>query len=198
MNNYSTTLKTRGFLYLETKKAAALLLDGLTAAEIKKKSMEENIFLMKTDNRKQEVASTILNRLSTIDDHLLKVIVNGDLGTSKLVVFLAIIKSDRLFFEFMREVFNEKLLLKNNTITILDFNNFFQRKSEQSDQIARWADYTYYKLGQVYRKILTEAGLAKPEKGKLRIYRAVLNQDVVAHIKTSGDQLYLNTMTGGA
>jgi hypothetical protein len=197
MPNYTSTIKTRGFLYLETKKAATLLFQGLSPKEIKKKSVEDNLFLMKSENRKQEIATTVLNRLNALDNFLIKKIINGDLVTSKLLVLYTIIKTDQLFYEFMHEVFAEKLIIMDNKITARDIMNFFQRKSEQSEQVARWADYTHYKLGQVYRKILIEAGIAKAKANKLLISRPVFEKDVAEHIKTKGDQHYLNVMIGG-
>jgi len=197
MHKYSTTLKTMGFLYLETKKAAALFLQDESGDMIIRQSLEDNIFMMKTEIRKREIASTILNRLNALDEYLLKKIVHGNLGLSKLVVLMAIIKTDRLFYEFMHEVFAEKLIIMDKKITARDITNFFHRKSEQSEQVARWADYTHYKLGQVYRKLLLEANMAKPEKDGLHIIKPVFEKDVAEHIKAIGDQRYLNVMIGG-
>jgi len=197
MLKYSTTLKTMGYLYIETKKAATLLLAGKAANEIIRQSLEDNIFLMKTENRKREIASTILRRLEALDEYLLNKIVNGNLGLSKLVILLAIIKTDQLFYEFMHEVFAEKLIIMDKKITARDITNFFHRKSEQSEQVARWADYTHYKLGQVYRKLLIEANMAKPEKDGLNLIKPVFEKEVADHIKAVGDKRYLNVMFGG-
>jgi len=197
MHNYTSTLKTMGFLYLETKKATALKLNGEDAGEIMRQSIEDNIFLMKTEIRKREVASTIINRLIVLDEYYINKIVHGNLGTSKLLVLLSIIKTDRLFYEFMHDVYSEKVIIKDDTITSRDFASFFQRKSEQSEKVASWADYTHYKLGQVYRKILVEAGIARAEGNKLLISRPVFEKEVAEHIKASGDQHYLNAMIGG-
>lgn len=197
MNKYSSTLKTMGFLYIETKKAAALKLSGKVVGEIIRCSTEDNIFLMKTDTRKREVASTIINRLSMLDDFCIEKIVHGNLGDSKLLVLLSIIKNDQLFYEFMHEVFAVKLIVMDNKITARDTTNFFHRKSEQSEQVARWTEYTHYKLGQVYRKLLLEANMAKPEKDGLQIIKPVFEKEVVEHIKAIGDQRYLNVLIGG-
>jgi hypothetical protein len=197
MHKYSTTLKTMGFLYLETKKAAALFLQDESGDMIIRQSLEDNIFMMKTEIRKREIASTILNRLNALDEYLLKKIVHGNLGLSKLIVLMAIIKTDRLFYEFTHEVFAEKLIVMDKKITARDITNFFHRKSEQSEQVARWADYTHYKLGQVYRKLLLEANMAKPEKDGLHIIKPVFEKEVTEHIKAIGDQQYLNVMIGG-
>lgn len=196
MLKYSSTIKTRGFLYLEAKKAAALYLQGFSLEDIKKKALKENIFLLKTENRRKEIAATVLERIGTLDKFLLQKLVNGNLESSKLIVLYSIMKTDRLFFEFMREIFREKLLLRDYTLAARDFNTFFRVKTEQSEQLAAWTDYTFYKLGQVYRKILLEAGLAKRNKRELAIARALIEPDVARQIKDSGGGIYLKAIQG--
>lgn len=196
MLGYSTTIKTRGFLFLEAKKASSLYLQGFSAEEIKNKALEENIFLMKTENRRKEIAVTILERLGVLDEYLLKKLANGNLETGKQIVLYSILKTDRLLFEFMQEVYREKFFLRDYTITDRDFSSFFQRKAEQSEQLASLADYTFYKLGQVYKRILMEAGLANKNKKALEIKRPVIEQDIVQHIINSGGQVYLEAMQG--
>ncbi|MCR6544411.1 DUF1819 family protein [Dehalobacterium formicoaceticum] len=196
MQNYSTILKTRSFLYLELKKAASLRLQGISGEEIKQKALDENLFLLKTEKRIKEIASTITERLEVLDRPLLQKITMGSLETSKQLALYAILKTDRLFFEFMQEVFREKYLLRDYIITDKDFNIFFQRKAEQSQTVASWTDYTYYKLQQVYKRILMEAGLAKKQKKNIEIIRPMVEKDVIEHLKNKGDEIYLKAMLG--
>lgn len=184
------------FLFLELKKASGLYLQGLKADEIKKKALEENIFLLDTENRIKEIASTVLKRIEILDEFLLRKLTNGNLETSKQIALYAILKTDRLFFEFMQEVYREKYLLGDYIITDRDFNTFFQRKSEQCEQVASWKDYTLYKLKQVYKRILLQAGFVKKNKKNIQIVRPLMEEDVVEHLKSKGDQIYLQAMLG--
>lgn len=196
MPKYSSTIKTRGFLFHEAKKASTLYLQGFTFAEIMQKAVEENIFLLNTENRRKEIAATVMERIGTLDDFLHNKLVYGILETGKLIVLYTINKTDRLFFEFMQEVYREKHLLRDYVIADRDFSAFFYRKAEQSNQLMSWADYTFYKLGQVYKRILLESGLAKRSKRKLEIVRAVIEQDVKRHIIESGDRIYIEVIQG--
>ena len=197
MKKYSSNIKSMGLLYHETKKTAKLLIDGFAPEEVKAKAVQDNIFLLKTEKRRSEVAWKVLERLKVIDDYLLAKIATSNLGESKLLVLLTVIKTDKLFFEFMYEVFMEKLILRDYRITGMEFSSFFQRKSEQSDKVAGWSDRTYNDLATVYKKILTEAGMGKEENGNFKINKAVFNHDTVSDINRSGDQAYLKVMTGG-
>jgi hypothetical protein len=196
MLQYTSILKSRPYLYLELRKACALKIQGFDYNEIKEKSLEENIFAVKTEARKKAVASTVINRINKLDDFTLEKIIHGNLQTSKQLALYSILKTDRLFFEFMKEVYREKILLKDYKLTDKDFSVFFRRKSEQNEKIATWVDYTFYKLGQVYKRILTEAGFIKTVKKEIEITPQIMEEDVVQHLKNIGDTIYLEAMLG--
>jgi hypothetical protein len=193
---YKSTIKSRPFLFKETKKAAYLINKGFKDFEIKDKAKNDNIFQVNTEARRSEIASIVLQRLKAIDDFLIEKIVNGEIGTSKQVVIYAIMKTDRLFFEFMYEVFREKMLLGDFTLQDKDFNIFFERKKEQSERVASWTDYTFYKLKQVYIRILFEAGFIKDQKKDREIVKPIIEEDVAYHLKEIGDTKYLNALIG--
>ena len=196
MPNYKSTIKARSFLYLEMKKASSLYLQGFSIDEIKQKALEDNIFLLKTQNRIKEIASTIEDRMRVLDNFLISKIAQGNLETSKQITLYSILKTDRLFFEFMQEVYREKYLLMDNMITSKDFSIFFQRKAEQSRRVASWKDYTYYKLEQVYKRILLEAGYAIKSKTNIEITRPIMEKDIIDHLKGKGDDFYIKAMLG--
>ncbi|HHW38996.1 MAG TPA: DUF1819 family protein [Bacillales bacterium] len=193
---YKSTIKSRPFFFLETKKVADLMYQGLKAFEIKDKAIHENIFQVKTEARKKEIASTTLSRLKDLDECLLGKIVRGDSETSKMLVLYSIMKTDRLFFEFMYEVFREKFVLKDYFLTDKDFNIFFESKKQQSNKVASWKDYTFYKLKQVYIRILHEAGVLKNQKGDREINRVYIDYEVVKHLMEIGDQAYIEILVG--
>lgn len=196
MLKYKSTIKARSFLYLEMKKASNLYLQGFSIDEIKQKALEENIFLLKTESRIKEIASTIEDRMRALDDFLISKIAQGNLETSKQITLYSILKTDRLFFEFMQEVYCEKYLLMDYMITNKDFSIFFQRKAEQSQQVASWKDYTYYKLEQVYKRTLLEAGFARKSKTNIEITKPIMEKDIIDYLKGKGDDIYIKAMLG--
>ncbi|MBA5851816.1 DUF1819 family protein [Clostridium sp. cel8] len=196
MLSYTSIIKSRPYLYLELKKASSLIIEGFSKEDIKTKAIEENIFALNSENRKKEIASTIINRIEVLDNFLLDKIVHGSLQTSKQVALYSILKTDRLFFEFMKEVYREKILLKDFKITDKDFNVFFRKKAEQSEQIASWKDYTFYKLKQVYKRILSEAGFIKQAKKEVGIIPQIIEEEVKNYLQSIGDVSYLEVMLG--
>lgn len=193
---YKSTIKSRPYLYKETKKAAILIKQGLSVDEIKTKSIEYNIFQLESEARKKEVASIIAARLKDLDEYIIDKISEGNVETSKILVLYAIIKTDRLFFEFINEVYKEKLLLRDLFLRDKDFNTFFQGKREQSDKVASWAEYTLKKLKQVYIRILFECGLIENQKGDRKIKIPILESEVKEYLYKVGDKIYINAILG--
>lgn len=193
---YKSTIKSRPYLYKETKKASSLVNEGLDVNDIKEKSLQDNIFQLESEARKKEVASIITARLKDLDKQIIYSIENSNIETSKVLVLYAILKTDRLFFEFINEVYKEKILLKDLFIKDKDFNLFFQNKREQSEKVASWSEYTFKKLKQVYIRILFESGLIVNQKGDREIKIPIIESEVKDYLYSSGDGVYLNAILG--
>ncbi|MDU1604746.1 MAG: DUF1819 family protein [Clostridium sp.] len=193
---YKSTIKSRPYLYKETKKAAILLNLGLRINELKVKAVEENVFQVESETRMKELASIITTRLKELDAYLIDKIENSNVETSKIIVLYAITKNDRLFFEFMNEVYKEKLLLRDLFIRDKDFNTFFQNKRQQSEKVDSWTEYTFKKLKQVYIRILFECGLIENQRGDRKIRTPILESEVKEYIYKIGDKVYINAIVG--
>jgi hypothetical protein len=193
---YRSSIKSTSFLYKETKKASSLILQGIKEFDIIDMSINDNIFQMKSETRKKEVASAVIKRLKSLDEFLIRKLANGDLETSKQIVIYAIMKTDRLFFEFLSEVYRDKIILKEKYITDSDFNVYFERKCEQSDSVKAWKEYTFYKVKQVVTRILFEAGFIKNQKGDKEMNIPIIDYDLAQYLKEIGDGIYLEAMLG--
>ena len=193
---YKSTIKSRPYLYKETKKASSLINKGLDVDCIKEKSLEDNIFQLESEARKKEVASIITARLKELDKHIIYNIENSNVETSKILVLYSILKTDRLFFDFINEVYKEKRVLKDLFIRDKDFSVFFQNKREQSEKVASWSEYTFKKLKQVYIRILFESGLIANQKGDREIKIPIIESEVKDYLYSIGDKVYLNPILG--
>ncbi|ENY99818.1 hypothetical protein HMPREF1092_02954 [Clostridium thermobutyricum] len=193
---YKSTIKSRPYLYKETKKSASLINSGLELEGIKNKSIKDNIFQLESETRKREVASIIISRLKGLDKYSIDKIENSNVETSKVLVLYAIMKTDRLFFEFINEVYKEKILLKDLYLRDKDFGVFFQNKREQSEKVGSWSEYTFKKLKQVYIRILFESGLISNQKGDREIKIPIIESEVKDYLYNFGDGIYLNAILG--
>jgi hypothetical protein len=193
---YRSTIKSRPLFYFEMKKVSSLINKGISLAQVKDMVIKENIFQVNSETRKKEIASTVLGRLKNLDDYLIQQIAEADVETSKLLVLYSVLKTDRLFFEFLDEVIKDKRILKDNMLSDKDFNIFFQRKREESEIVNGWQDYTFYKLQQVYIRILFEVGILKNQKDDREIKERFFREDVKNHLREIGDEHFVHLLVG--
>lgn len=193
---YKSTIKSRPYFYKETKKAASLILKGVDIKTIKVKAVEDNIFQVDTETRMREIASIVTSRLKDVSPEVLTAIIEGSLETSKLMVVYIIMKTDRLFFEFINEVFKEKILLRESYLEDKDIAHFFETKKEQSDVVASWSDYTFKKIKQVYIRILFESGLIKAQKEPREIQIPLIEPAIREYLHSGSEQIYIRALEG--
>jgi len=194
---YRSTIKSRPFFYIETKKLTDLILQGFNDYELREKVVKENILQAASVTRRKEIAATVLRRLHKLDEFLLKHIQSNSIETSKAIVLYSIIKSDRLFYEFIHEVIYEQISIGNMTLKDSDFDNYFEMKRVQSETVASWQDYTIYKLKQVYKRVLFETGLIQRQNKHNKIVIPIIDPTVSDHIKQIEDAPFIHIVLGG-
>jgi hypothetical protein len=193
---YSAGMVSRPFWYLESKKTAKYLIECKDIKEIKDVVVTENIYQTPSEHRATQVFNTVVRRLSSLDDFLISAIVNTNIATSKLVVLLSIMKTDRLFFEFMYEIFRDKLILGDFNLKDRDISNFFDTKKSQSEVISKWTDTTITKLKRCYARMLFEAGLINNSSGDRTITPVIMDYKVSAYLKEHNMSALLYAITG--
>ena len=127
---------------------------------------QENIYQVKAEYRAYEVLNGTYRRVSALPEAVLRAFTTCDVETAKILNLIAILMDSRLFFEFLHEVYDEKLRLGEKEIKDRDLNVFFSDKALQSDVVAGWTDTAVRKLKQCFTRMMFEAGLlessAKP------------------------------------
>ncbi|MDW0118617.1 DUF1819 family protein [Sporosarcina thermotolerans] len=190
---YSAALTGASFMLFEFKQIATLKENGLSDDEIRHKVLTENLFQYEKLSSLKRGLPYILQRVNALDDYLRKYVLQETLESSKLVNLYAIMKTDRLFFEFMSEVMQEKLSTHNYTLEKKDINSYFAIKSEQDTAVASWSDSTVEKLQSVFRKILYESGiLTNYRTGELN--RLIVDEQIKNHLHAIGDGRYLQVI----
>jgi len=180
---YSSSIGKLPFLYLETKKFAKLFCEGKNFDEILELSLKDNIFQFEKEDRRRMVPLAIIKRLKNLNKDLINILASDHDDIGKLISFLALIKTDKLFFEFMWEVFRDKYLLKQSQIEHKDFVLFFENKSNQSEQISSWGQDYIKKFISTYKTILCQANLCSRERKYFKIIKPIIDEIVLAYIK---------------
>lgn len=191
--DYSATLTGASFLFYEFKQVVSLKEQGIDETEIKNRVLGENLFQYQVKSSLKRSLPSVLRRVNVLDDTLRKMVLEESLDTGKIINLYAIMKTDRLFFEFMNEVIQEKLEADNYIFEKKDLNVFIASKAEQDAGIAGWTEQTVNKLKQVFVKVLYESGLLKDKKtGELS--RLLLDKQLKRHLIQIGDIAYVRAM----
>lgn len=193
---YTATNTGRPFSFKAMIIGAKLKADGYTDKEIREKSKNENIFQSRSEHQRIKTASTVNKRLNMLDEQLINKLINGDSTTIKQIIIYSIMKSDRFFFEFMDEVYKDKIILREFIIKDSDINIFIKRKQEQIPQIAQWTELTLKKLKTQYLTMLQEANFIKRINGAIEIIPPIIDPSLYNHLLEIGDEAYLKAMIG--
>lgn len=196
MMKYSAGLVSKSFWYLESKKTAKYILDGLNRQKFVELAIKDNLYQVNSEYRSKTMANAIYTRLNSLSKTLLQAIVNSDVATSKILVLISIMKTDRLFFEFMYEVFRNKIILGDYSIKNRDINIFFQDKKVQSEIIDKWVESTIKRLKSDYIRLISDSGLLRRESNKREIIVPLLNYNVRKILLDNDMAPYLYSVTG--
>lgn len=194
--NYSAGMVKLSFWFLEFKKMVTLVNSGMEFDEIKKQNLESNIFAAPTQARAIQMYNTISMRLKALDRSFYNLFDQLDVSNQKLLVLISIMASDTLFFDFMYEVFREKLIIGMNEIADRDVNVFFKDKQSQNDRVAKWTDYTLKRLGDCYKTLLMEAGVLNKTTGQREIIRPLIDRSLESNLKKQNMDLYISIFQG--
>lgn len=190
---YSSVLTGAGFMLYEVKQVAILKEQGFSDKEIRYKVLDENIFQYDKLSSVKRALPYILKRVDLLDTTLRKLLIEESFEVGKVINLYAIMKFDRLFFEFMEEVIQDKLNNNNYYLDKVDVNAFFEQKMEQNEFMSSWSESTVAKLKQVFKKILLQVGLLQDLKtGELN--RLLIDERISDHIQRLGDKNYLRVM----
>lgn len=192
---YSAGMVSQLFAFQEMRKTAEMMNSGMSKEEIRQQVIEENIYQLRTEKRKKETFGYVYRRLSALPKEVIEMLPRMDMDTAKAVVLISIMKTDLLFFEFMHEVFKEKVILGEKTIENRDINIFFDDKAMQSDVVSRWSESGIKKLKQCYMKNLAEAGVIDSTNDR-NLRQVILNYKVEEVLRNNDMGTYVNIVKG--
>ena len=126
---------------------------------IRKIVWKENIYQVRAEYRAYDVLNGTYRRIAALPEAVLRIFVSCDVETAKILNLIAVLMDSRLFFEFIHEVYCEKIRLGEKEITDRDFSVFFSEKATQSEVTAGWTEGTVKRLKRSMARMMFEAGL---------------------------------------
>ena len=193
---YTSGLMSHSFWFLETKKTAKLILEGFSRKEIVQKSLEDNIYQVDSERQARRMPNTLYKRLIRFSEEGLELFLSSSNETAKIFVLISIMESDRLFFEFMYEIFRDHLIIHDYTLKSSELGLFFNNKKAQSEKIANWKDATIKKLKSNYILFLNEAGLLNIENNEKKIVLPFIDFKMKEYLIDNDMAPYVYALTG--
>ena len=193
---YSAGMVKLSFWFAEFRKVIELLSSGKTLSEIKQMNIQENIFSAPTQARAIQIFNTVSTRVKGLDSSFYAVFAKSDISTQKFIALIAVMQTDSLFFDFVYEVYREKLILGIDELADSDVGIFFKNKQLQSGKVAKWTDYTLKRLGTCYKTMLMESGLIDQGTGTRKILKPILDKDLEECLKVNDMETTLRALMG--
>ena len=193
---YSAGAVKCSFWFQEFRIMVTLLSQRKTLSDIKQMNIDDNIFSAPTAARASQIFNTVSLRALSLSACFYDSFQNHDVASQKLIALISVMNTDGLFFEFMYEVYREKLIIGDDRLHDSDIRIFFGNKQLQDERVAKWQDCTLKRLGVFYKSCLTESGVAVRNDGGLTMIKPVLDADLVDLLLNNDMRRFVAALTG--
>lgn len=180
--------RTKDLLWChETKIAIQKILQGdFVAADIRKESLDENIFNASSASRGKEIAQAITRRINAVDPEFLAFFSKRDTETQQLLCIVMVMLTDHSFLEFMDSVYREKMIRQEDILRDSDILEFFHNLQEKDAKAAKWTDPAIRKARDNFKSMLKEAGMLSESGTERKIIRPILDKETEEFLQSEG------------
>lgn len=163
MAQYSASMITHSFWFREFSQYLELREQGISDEDIRDMGIDENYFQQQSQARSRDMIRTIKSRVDVLDDDYFDLFPSLDLANQKIINLVASLKLNRLFDDFLYEVYRSELLLGDAKLHSYEIEAFFNQKQAANDQIATWTEQTVHRLSGTFKTFLREADLLEDQ-----------------------------------
>ena len=154
---YNGSLTAEQFLFYEIRIAAKYYIDGKIIEEAIEIIKRGNLFQYPTERQVSRLARACYKRLDALNnEQLVHELAFAPGEIAKQINLYAIMKYNRLVWEFMIQVIGEKYSNQDFSFSRKDLNAFFTRLQAQNDSVSAWSENTVSKIKSVLVRMLVE------------------------------------------
>lgn len=154
---YSGSLTAEQFLFYEIRIASKLYIQGISVDNAASKIREDNLFQYPTERQISRMTKACYRRLDALNNQILiQELSSAPVEIAKQINLYAIMRYNRLVWDFMIQVIGEKFRTQDFSFERKDLNTFFSRLQAQDDSVAGWSDNTISKIKSVLVRFLIE------------------------------------------
>ena len=154
---YSGSLTAEQFLFYEIRIASKLYAQGVSVDEAISRIKADNLFQYPTEREVARMTRACYRRLDALNNqYLIQEISSAPTEIAKQINLYAIMRYNRLVWDFMIQVIGEKFRTQDFSFERKDLNAFFSHLQAQNDSVAGWSDSTISKIKSVLVRCLVE------------------------------------------
>ena len=154
---YNGGLTAEQSLFYEIRIVSKMYLEGVSVDDAIEAVKADNLFQYPTERLVSRMTRACYKRMDALNnDHLRNEIAYAPVEIAKQINLYAMMRYNRLVYEFLVGVIGEKFRNQDFSFSRKDLNTFFSRLQEQNDYVAEWSDSTLSKIKQVLTKVLVE------------------------------------------
>ena len=191
---YNAEISAGSLMLVESRRIAKLLLGHPTSAQWDAALKDENLLQKKPSTARRQ-ARLIKNRLDTLDDDGMRLVVEGDGELAGQVLLASALRHSRLLGDFMRDVYATDIRQLEKTLSHRQWEGFIAECEHRDQAVGEWAESTKEKLFQVIVRMLAEAKYIDSTR-KLGLTLPMLHPKARAYLKHLGDAETLARMEG--
>jgi hypothetical protein len=154
---YNTEMGAGSLLVTESRKVAALILNGASEADWQRFINVDNELQKRSLSSARRQTRLLRNRLEPVPRELLQIVVSGSNEAAVQALLAAAIKHSRLLGDYMDKVIREHLRNYEPCLSTADWRKFMGDCAQRAPEVELWAESTQKKLGQVVNRCLAEA-----------------------------------------
>jgi len=156
-HSYNGSLTAEQFLFYEIRIASRFYLDGKTIEEAIKIIKKDNLFQYPTERQISRLTRACYKRLDALENkQLIHDLAFAPSEIAKQINLYAVMRYNRLVWEFMVQVIGEKYRNQDFCFSRKDLNAFFTRLQAQDDFVSTWSENTINKIKSVLVRMLIE------------------------------------------
>ena len=179
---------TGGLFHHESLKVASLYLEFRNWEVTRDEVIRENVLQARALNTSKRVCREVISRLKTLSLNELKFLVEADRQNQAYLLWMAICRRYQFIADFAVEVIRERFLSLKADLNPVEFDTFYNRKSEWHQELDKIQPSTRGKLRQVLFKTLKEANLLTE---KNVINAAMLSPELKALFNSANEQEFM-------
>lgn len=154
---YNGSLTAEQFMFYEIKIASKLYLEGKSVDEAIAIITKDNLFQYPTERQISRMTRACYKRLHALDNRqLVEELAAAPREIAKQINLYAMMRYNRLVWEFMVQVIGEKYLNQDFSFSQKDLHAFLTRLQAQDDGVASWSEATISKIRSVLVHVLVE------------------------------------------